>query len=88
MPLLAGDIAAAKEEGLLPEGTYVATVKDANEKMRPDGFPRWEVDFETSEGEMREFIHWTRKAAYRGKLMCEALGIDLTNPTPWSTPRT
>lgn len=82
MPLRAGDVAAIPDTGgFVRPGKHVAQVTAAGEELRAnDGALLWRVTFTTDQGDIRETIFWTERAMIRGRLLCEALGVDLSDP--------
>ena len=78
MPLRAGDIKNIPDTGgMVAEGKHIAKVTAAGEEQRNDGALVWGLTFTTETGDVKERIFWTERAMFRGKVLCEALGIDL-----------
>ena len=81
MPLRAGDVASIPDTGgMVAEGKHIAKVTAAGEEQRNDGSLLWAVTFTTEVGDVKDRIFWTERAMIRGRLLCEALGVDLSNP--------
>ena len=79
MAIRRGDIGDIEDTGgLVPEGRHVVTVAQGKEQVADDGSEVWVLTLRTETGEqLLDFIRWSSNVMIRGKLACEALGVDL-----------
>ena len=79
MPFSAGEVHAIEDNGGLvqPEGRYVVTVTAATEEVKRNN-EVWVVEMKATTGDLiKDELTWSEKAMIRGKLACEAFGVDL-----------
>ena len=78
MPFRAGEIHAIEDAGwAVPAGRYLVTVTAAAEKVDKN-IEAWELTMKATTGHtIEDRLFWTPKAMIRGKLACEAFGVDL-----------
>ena len=80
MPVRAVDVAnIADTGGMVAAGKHIAKVTSGIEKGGKSEPLVWHLTFTTDAGDVKERIYWTPKAMFRGKLVCEALGVDLSD---------
>ena len=82
MPIKAGDIGNIPDTGgPVAPGRYAATVTEAVELAANDGTLQWKLTLRLASGRtINDFLRWSEAAMIRGKIACEALGVDLSNP--------
>ena len=78
MPFKAGEVAGIEDSGgMLAEGRYVVTVTRAYEDD-VNNVPVWHLEMQTTTGQsVKDRLFWSPKAMIRGKLACQAFGVDL-----------